>query len=248
LYFAIAEGGTVGGLSAANEDVVSWNGSSFSILFDGSDVGIDGLAVDAFARIGPDELLLSFSTPGTVPGIADAVDDSDLVLFTATSLGSTTSGSFSMYFDGSDVGLTITAENIDSIDLLTDGSLIMSTAGSASVPGVSAGDQDVMRFAPSSLGTNTAGTWSMYFDGSDVGVSSSSEDVNGASVDEDGAIYLTTNGGFFVTGVSGQNEDVFVFVPSSLGEVTAGTFEAALFFDGSLYGLGANDVIAIDVP
>jgi hypothetical protein len=41
---------------------------------------------------------------------------------------------------------------------------------------------------------------------------------------------------------------VFVFTPSSLGSTTLGTFASALFFDGSLYGLGSNDVFAIDLP
>jgi len=51
-----------------------------------------------------------------------------------------------------------------------------------------------------------------------------------------------------VPGVSGADEDVFVFTPTSLGPTTTGTFDAALFFDGSVHGLGANDVNAIDLP
>jgi hypothetical protein len=51
-----------------------------------------------------------------------------------------------------------------------------------------------------------------------------------------------------VTGTSGADEDVFVFTPSSLGATTTGTYSPTLHFDGSLYGLGANDVSAIDLP
>jgi hypothetical protein len=47
---------------------------------------------------------------------------------------------------------------------------------------------------------------------------------------------------------SAPRADVFVFTPSSLGSTTLGTFPSALFFDGSLYGLGSNDVFAIDLP
>jgi hypothetical protein len=248
LYFALAAGGTVGGFAVANEDVIAWNDSGFSLVFDGSDVGVGGLVVDALARIGADQLLLSFSAAGTVPGVAGTVDDSDVVLFEAQSLGQTTAGSFSMYFDGSDAGLSTSAENIDGIDVLANGNLVISTTGNATVPGASAGDEDILQFAPSSLGATTAGTWSMYFDGSDVGLSSTGEDVDGASVSTDGTVYLTTNGAFSVPGVSGQNEDVFVFTPTSLGATTSGSYSPTLFFDGSVFGLGSNDVNAIDVP
>ncbi len=49
-------------------------------------------------------------------------------------------------------------------------------------------------------------------------------------------------------GVSGANEDVFVFTPTSLGTNTAGSYSPALFFDGSLYGLGSNALTGIGLP
>jgi hypothetical protein len=51
-----------------------------------------------------------------------------------------------------------------------------------------------------------------------------------------------------VPGGSGADEDVFVFTPTSLGAATAGSYSPALFFDGGAFGLGANDVDAIDLP
>jgi len=59
---------------------------------------------------------------------------------------------------------------------------------------------------------------------------------------------LTTFGNFAVTGVSGADEDVFICAPASLGMTTACTFSPTLFFDGSLWGLDANDLDAIDLP
>jgi len=50
-----------------------------------------------------------------------------------------------------------------------------------------------------------------------------------------------------VTGVSGANEDIFVFHPMSLGTSTAGTFGPGLYLDGSLFGLSSYDVDAFDV-
>jgi hypothetical protein len=246
LYFSLGSGGTVGGVSVANEDIVAFDGTQFSLYFDGSDVGLSSFTIDAFAVTGPSEILLSFTGSGTVGGVS--TDDSDVVRFTATSLGATTAGSFSMYFDGSDVGLTTSDEDVDAIELLSNGHLLVSTTGSVSVSGVSGADEDLLEFTPTSLGPSTAGSWSLYFDGSDVGLSSSSEDVDGLAVDASGNVYLSTTGSFSVNGRSGADEDVFVFTPSSLGSTTAGTFAPALFFDGSLYGLGGNDLFAIDLP
>jgi hypothetical protein len=68
------------------------------------------------------------------------------------------------------------------------------------------------------------------------------------AVDASGKIYLSTTGSFSVPGLSGADEDVFVFTPTSLGSTTAGTFGPGLFFDGSLYGLSSNDIRGISLP
>ncbi len=250
LYFALAESATLSGVSIANEDIVAFNGSSFSLYFDGSDVGLAGFALDAFTIISPTEILMSFTGAGTVPGIAGSVQDEDIVRFTAASLGSNTAGTFSLYFDGSDVGLaTSSDEDVDALALLPDGRIVVSTVGAVAVPGVSGQDEDLLAFTPTSLGSVTSGTWAMYFDGSDVGLASSSdEDVDAVAVDAKGRIHLSTVGSFSVPGRSGADEDVFVFSPTSLGSTTAGTYTSVLFFDGSQHGLGANDIVALDLP
>ena len=71
-----------------------------------------------------------------------------------------------------------------------DGSLLVSTAGGYSGPGASGSDEDLIQFT-GTYGATTTGSWEIYFDGSDVGLStSSSEDVNAVSVDSDGNILL----------------------------------------------------------
>ncbi len=250
LYFSLSSAATLGGTVMDNEDIVVFDGSTFSQYVDGSDVGIGGFTLDAFAIISPTEILMSFTSSGTVPGISGTVQDEDIVTFTATSLGTTTAGTFTLYFDGSDVGLaSSSSEDVDAIELLPDGRLLLSTTGDVSVTGVSSGrDEDLLAFTPTSLGDNTAGSFAMYFDGSDVGLSSSSdEDVDAVAVDAAGKIYLSTVGSFSVTGRSGADEDVFVFTPTSLGGTTAGTYSSTLFFDGSVYGV-TGDIFAIDLP
>ena len=60
---------------------------------------------------------MSFDAAITLPNVG-AVANTDIVQFNATSLGSNTAGTFSMYFNGVDVGLDTTAENIDGLAVL----------------------------------------------------------------------------------------------------------------------------------
>ena len=216
------------------------------MVFDGSDVGLNG-DVDAFTFLPDGSLLLSIDASATLGGIS--FTDADIIQFTPTSLGPNTAGTFSMYFDGSDVGLTTSSEDIDALHVLPDGSLILSFIGSFSVPGVSGADEDLARFVPTSLGPNTSGTWSLYFDGSDVGLSqSSSEDVNGVWIDPaTGYIYLTTLGSFSVTGVSGDGADIFVCQPITLGSNTSCNYVPGLYWDGSLHGFAGEVLDAFEI-
>ncbi len=153
LYFSLNVGMTLpGAVTVANEDIIGWNGTDFSVLFDGSDVGLDGARLDAVTVISANEILISISSRQSVPGIAGTVDDSDIVKFVATQLGDTTAGTFDLYFDGSDVGLANSSEDVDALDVLDDGRLVISTNGSFSVPEVSGLDEDLLVFTPTSLG------------------------------------------------------------------------------------------------
>jgi subtilisin len=245
--FSVASTVVLSGQTFENEDIVSWNGSAFSMFFDGSDVMSSGVVIDGFAVVSSNDLLITLAGSATISGLG-SVDDSDILRFRATSLGANTTGTWTMYFDASDVGLTTDAEDVDGIELLTNGKLLISTAGDFSVPGLSGQDRDIILFTPSMLGWTSTGTFSMYFDGSDVGVDTYTEDIDGVAVAASGSLYLSTIDAFSVTGLSGQDEDVFVFAPGALGSATTGTFVSLLFFDGSAYGLSANDVVDIDLP
>jgi hypothetical protein len=235
LYFSLGATATVGGITAANEDVVFFDGTGFSLYFDGSDVSLGSLRIDAFTRVDSNTLLLSFDAAGSVPGVG-TVDDSDIVQFEATSLGNVTTGSFTLFFDGSAFGLTANGEDVDAVELLANGHFLVSTVGAASVPGASGADEDLLEFNPATS------TYSLYFDGSAFGLTASGEDVDAAAVDTSGHIYLSTINAFAVPGVSGQDEDVFVFDRST------GTYSSTLYFDGSAFNLGAHDLFSIDLP
>ena len=231
----------------ADEDIAQYDGASdtWSVYFDGSDVGLSSHVVDAFAVLPSGELLISIATDGTLVGLTGgpsgtAVDDSDIIKFTPTSLGATTAGAWSFYFDGSDVGLTQSAEDVDGISILPNGAIGLSTTGDPSVTGLaSLADEDIFGFTATALGSVTSGTFSYYFDGSDVGLAdSNNEDVDAFYVSGTNVSTLSTIGAFSVTGLTGFDEDAFNFTASSTGTTTAGTF--ASYFAAASRGIPAS--------
>ncbi|WP_374686162.1 hypothetical protein [Promineifilum sp.] len=229
-----------------DEDILRYDGQAWSLFFDGSDVGLTTRDLDAFHIVDADSILMSFMEPGAI-GSLGVVDDSDIVRFDATSLGNNTAGNFSLYFDGSDVLLTTAAEDVDAIDLLPDGRLVLATVGAFGVNGLSGRADELVAFTPTTLGANTAGTWSLYFDGSDVGIKPTAN-IDGVDVAANGDIYLTTAANINLAGSVVADEDVFICRPTTLGANTGCNFEPALYFDGSAWGLGADDVDAIQIP
>ena len=243
---SFASNGTVGGVSFADEDIVRFDGTSWSLYFDGSDVGVGGSDLFAFAVVDADTLLMSFNTSMTIGSLT--FTPQDVVQFDATSLGTNTTGIFSVYIDGSDIGLDASSDSVDALSLLGDRRILISTTGNPSVPGISgAADEDILAFTPVTLGDVTSGTWAFYFDGSDVGLAdSSNEDVDAADVLSNGNIYLSTLGDFAVNGISGADEDVFICSPISIGATTVCNFSSNLYFDGTTWGFGSNDVDAFN--
>jgi len=241
---------TVPGLGTAeNEDIVSYNPATgtWAWVFDGSDVGLSALTIGGMARLSSGNILLSFTAAASIPGMTGGpsgttLDDSDIVRFVPTTLGSTTAGSFVFYFDGSDVGLSSTTEVIDAIAVAADGRIILSVVEMFSGTGASGVDEDLFIFTHTSLGSVTSGSFAFYFDGSDVQLSqSANEDVDAAAIKPDGKLILSTVGAFSVTGASGADEDVLQFTPTLLGSTTSGTY--LLYLDLSALGISTSENI-----
>lgn len=246
IYVSSTTNGNAGGVAFNDEDIVAYNTGTgaWSMYFDGSDVGITG-DVDAFALMPDGSILLSLDAAVTVSG-SGTVDDSDIIRFTPTSLGTTTAGSFSWYFDGSDVDLTTNNEDIDAFDFAPDGRLVISTLGSFSMTGASGNDEDLAAFSATALGSTTSGTWSFYFDGSDVALTTTSENINGLWIDPaNNQIYLSTAGAFSVTGASGDGADIFRCTPGSLGSTTSCTYN--LYWDGSANGFAGEVTDGVEI-
>ena len=205
---------------------------------DGVDNDCDGLtdANDPDCQGGSNSVIwMSFRSDTVVPGVG-TVKDEDIVSYDEGS------GTWALEFDGSDVGLS--SFEIDGLAILPSGDLLLSFRQAGTVGGVSTDDSDVVQFTPTSLGSTTAGTFSLYFDGSDVGLSSNGEDIDSLTLDAGGSLIVSTQGNFSGTGASGADEDLFIFT-GTLGSSTSGSF--ALYFDGSdvaLNNSGGEDVDA----
>jgi hypothetical protein len=246
IYLSLSGPGSIGNLFFDDEDILAYDTltSSWSMFFDGSDVGLDqrsGQNIDAFHITKEGTILLSIIEDTPVAGLGK-VDDSDILMFRPTSLGSNTAGSFSIYLKGSSVGLTYSPDDVDAIDMLPNGDLILSTRGSTNVGSVSAKDEDLLRFRPTGQGPNTTGEWSLYFRGLSVGLGDLlSEDIWAVSVDEPNkAIYLSTYGAFSVNGASGDGADILRCRYTNLGNDTNCTFD--LYWDGSQHGINISSL------
>ena len=248
-YLSFGGSTTVPGVGTVrDEDIVIYDSATdtWALHFDGSDVGIGGEDVAAFHVRSNGSLLISLSSSGIIPGLTGGpdglnVDDSDILLFTPTSTGPVTAGTFSFLFDGSDVGLVSGSEDIDGLHEFADGSLGVSTKGSFSVAGLASGtDADVHRFTPTLLGATTTGTWSLYFDGTDVGFSTAADDLSAVSFNTDGDMLFSTVGTYSAAGGSGDDEDVSTFT-GTYGATTTGT--ATLTLDLSALGINIGEKV-----
>ncbi len=181
------------------------------------------------------EIWMSFRSNTAVPGVG-TVRDEDIVSYNEDT------GVWTLEFDGSDVGLG--GLEISGFEILPGGDFLLSFTAAGTVGGMAVDDSDIVRFTPTSLGANTAGSFSFYFDGSDVGLSSSGEDITAIALASDGRLIISTLGSISANGASGKDEDLWIFT-GTLGTATSGSF--AQYFDGSDVGLnnsGGEDVDA----
>jgi hypothetical protein len=233
VYMSPADNTTLGGVSVADEDIVGFDEASntYSMLFDGSDVGLGAQDLDAFSMRADGSILMSFGTDFGLAGVGTARKQ-DIVRFVPSSLGATTAGTFQPFFIGRDHGLTASNANITGLHEASDGRLFLSFGNSTNVSNMTVATEDIVQF-------NFDGNdYSMVFDGSDVGLAPYS--LAAFNFERDGSLLLSltqypTATGFPPGLPSGTKHDVFAFVPTSFpdayGPDTAGTYHP--FFVGS---------------
>ena len=136
-YFALDTFVDFGAVEAGPEDVIGWNGSAHSLVFDGSAEGIPaGAAIDAIAQAPGMGLILSFDV--AIPVGAETADDADIVAWDGSEL--------SIVFVAADYGIPA-ALDLDALDVdATDDSLYLSFDGSGKLGGVDFDDHDLLHF------------------------------------------------------------------------------------------------------
>lgn len=251
-YLSSSSGGTVDGIGFADEDVLAYDPANnrWSVLIDGSDIGLAATDIDGFEWRPDGTQLLSLNSPVTLPGIPLLVDDSDIVRFIPTRLGATTEGRFEFFFDGSDVGLTDDSEDIDAIGIRADGKLVISTEGAARVPGarseVAALDADLLLFGGERLGEATRGTWERLFEGaeSDLG-DHAGEGLRALWFPPNDAFVFGTGGLFTASRPFGDGAELFRCTLFDQGEGLR--CSASPFFDGAAKGTRGESIDAFSV-
>ncbi|MCP4425850.1 MAG: Ig-like domain repeat protein, partial [Chloroflexi bacterium] len=181
-------------------------------------------------------LYVSSNSRGNAGGVS--YKDEDILAYEAAT------GTWSLHFDGSDVGLKPT--DIDALHILDDDSILMSFEQAIKIDGFGkVDDSDIVKFVPTSLGEDTAGSFERYFDGSDVGLTKGGENVDAIGFTPDGRLVISalattkvplTGGGVLQAG----DEQLIIFNDVSFGADTAGDWE--MYFDGRDVELRPEDI------
>ncbi len=152
-------------VTVQDEDVVFWNNGTWQLFFDGSARGNMTQNVDAISVVGT-AMYFSLSTTTAPPGVSGG-DDADIYRW-AGGTASTYTRAIDASGTGS-IGLASTV-NVDGFVWRSATDWLMSFSGDTTVGGASVQDEDVVR----RVGT----TWSTYFDGTAVGLTSANQDID----------------------------------------------------------------------
>lgn len=229
-------GGTVGGIHFSDVDIMAldMDTGTWSKFFEGKDVNVS-TNLTGFTFEPGNCLLMAFDGNEKKLGLG-FIKPHDILKFCPTSLGTTTTGTFSVYFDGSDVGISAAGEKLDALERLPDGRLLLSTKGDFKVKDAADNwlqgrDEDILIFTPSSLGVNTIGTFAMYLDGSEF-PGLKTEDVTGIYYNPlNGDLHITVMGDYTVGGVPGDSNDVIILRPDG-----GGGYNALPYWNGAADG------------
>lgn len=243
LLLSVSSGSKVANIPFRDEDIVAYNltTGSWSLYFDGSDVGIT-TDIDALGMAWDSTLVMSFDVPTTVPGLG-LVDDADLVRFVPLQLGLNTAGTFTLYAGSQQWGLTTDSEDIDALYSLQRDDVYFSTGGRANVPDVIAQDEDVINYYyyTDCCGDAMEGFW-LALDGSQLALTTASEDIGGIGQDGDHRYYSTV-GAFAMPGLSGDGADIFELT----SDPATGQLQPTMFWDGSQHGFAGKIIDAFEI-
>jgi len=139
---------------------------------------------------------LYFSTLGNSnpQGLGGTADDADIYLWDGTA--------FSRVVDATTIGVPAGA-NVDGFDRVDANHFYMSFAADTTLPGIGAvQDEDIVYYS--------AGTWSVYFDGTARGLTANNQDIDAFNI-AGSTIYFSTLGNTNPPGVGGTADDADIY-------------------------------------
>lgn len=252
--------GTVDGVDFGPEDILAFDGSIWSMYFDGSDYELEQGKhdIEAFSLPISDtlisdtrEIYISFYQNKVMVDGLGMVLGQDVTKFTEDELGY----SYERFFDGSDVGLSTVGEKIDGLEVFPFDEIVeecaailfISTLGAYSIPakftdgaGKLTGDgSDVLIFCATNVGADTAGFWfGEFFDGQEEGMPKNYLDSLAFLFE---GIGFTTPGAFAVDAAFGGHSEVYGFDGDFFGPEFSAPEEGLTEFVDGLHILSCFD-------
>jgi hypothetical protein len=214
---------TLGGLSFRNGDIVSYDDETgIATLFFSEDAFTSGdESIDSFQLLSNGHYVLSSGGSATLGGLS--FRDGDAVDYDPINDIATLIFSEDLFFSGA---------NLDGVQLLPNGHLLISTVTSETLGGLGFDDGDIIEYDP----VNDVAT--LFLD--EDAVFSGGGDIGGFHVLDDGRIAFSTLGDatLAVSGVTMRNGDLVLFDPSD--------GSAGVFFSEDSFGAD-QDVDAVFV-
>lgn len=222
ICFCVSNSIDVQGVRVRDDDVLVSDGQHITKLIDGSDIGTNDLEIDALTVLDSGRFLISYAKDFTVdsdhllPGISGLIRDEDILLFEARTLGEQTRGTFSLFIDGSEIGLGEDGVDVDALDLLPDSSIIVSIEGSFRIGANKVNEADLLKYTPGPASDAHKGKWSVYVDSSDVALKDQNTDA--VAITSDGTILLSTEDAFQAGDRIINSADIFSYIIQQTGQ------------------------------
>lgn len=210
----------LGGLSFEDDDLVLFDTSTnlATLFFDG-DLFRRDEDIDAVSLLANGNILLSTRSDATLGGLD--FRDGDLVEYDPFS------ATASLFFDESRFAAS---EEVSAFDVLDNGNLLISTRGNAKLAGLQFRDGDLVEYDPINHLASLFFTESVFAGNADI----TAVDLLG-----NGNLLISTRKKATLGGLTFGDDDLIEYNPV--------TSQASLFFDGSLFSDGYEDIDAVHV-
>ncbi|MBI4515990.1 MAG: hypothetical protein HY699_09280, partial [Deltaproteobacteria bacterium] len=221
LLLSTETGATLGGLTFLDGDLVDYDpATDTATLFLSESLFSNDANIDAVDRLSNGHLIISTVDTETLGGLT--FTDGSLADYNPATNTATLYFAESLFTSGD--------EDVDAVDVLANGHLILSTESGATLGGLTFLDGDLVDYDP------VANTATLFF--AESLFTSGDEDVDAARVLANGHIILSTEGGATLGGLSFNDGDLVDYDP------VANT--ATLYFSESLFS-GNEDIDAVDM-